>query len=158
MFPRANFFLLPLEILGSYIKQMEKDSCLFALYLLILDGVPGERVQMDYFSCVCSILTLIIKVCHEGCSKQESASTVFIWDSVTFLPQEGHLKHRMSFLVFSCSCFLFHTNSFYFSCCLLTNRKYTDPKHFILQYSKEVKWEPCYDSKGTGFLGYVYIK
>lgn len=111
MFPRAIFFFffLPLEILDSYIKQMEKDSCLFALYLLILDGVPGERVPMDYFSCVCSILTLIIKVCHEGCSKQESARTVFIWDSVTFLPQEGHLKHRMSFLVFSCSCFLFHT-------------------------------------------------
>lgn len=76
---------------------MEKDSCLFALYLLILDGVPGERVQMDYFSCVCSILTLTIKVCHEGCFKQEAASTVSISDSVTFLPQEGRLKHRMSF-------------------------------------------------------------
>lgn len=54
---------------------------------------------MDYFAFICSISTLTIiinKVCHGGCSCQVS-KTVFIWDSLTSLPQEGLLKHGMFF-------------------------------------------------------------
>lgn len=153
-------FLINRDSLGSYMEQMEEDQflLLFVLYLLILDGVPGERVKMDHFSCVCSILTLNMKVCQEGCSHQEVASAVFIWDSLNFLPQEGHLKHRMSFQYFHAPTLCFKETVFIFHVSFHKLKKYTDPKHFILEYSNKGKQEPSYDFKSTGFLGFAYIK
>ena len=59
MFLRAIFLIIR-DSLGSNVKPMEKDYFfyyLFVLYLLILDGVPEEKVKMDYFSPICWIWT-----------------------------------------------------------------------------------------------------
>lgn len=93
-----------------------------------------------------------------ACSYQVSR-TVFIWDSLTFLPQEGHLKQWNILLIFSCFYFRLQGKSFYFSRIFSqTEQMSTDPEHFILEFSKKEKWESSYYFKSNGFLGFVYIK
>lgn len=75
-----------------------------------------------------------------------------------FFTTRGPSKTQNVLLIFHAPTLCFKETVFIFHVSFHKLRKYTDPKHFILEYSKKEKREPCYDFKSKGFLGFVYIK
>lgn len=101
--------------------------------------------------------SLTIEVCHDGCSKQEVHSTFFTWGSLTFLPQEGHPKHRMP-LIFPCSYFVLQ-GKFLFFTHLFTNWENTQNLSTLFwSTTRKRNGNPVVILKAQVFLAFANMK
>lgn len=156
------YFLSLRDLLGSYIKQVEKDSLLL-LPICFMSSSFAMGTMQEWWKWIIShsfaqfwlsLLLLWIKSVTVTAPCQVSKA-VFIWDSLTFFTTRGPSKTWNVLFIFSSSASGFKEMVFRFYCYKLSKQRL---QNFILEFSEKGKWESCYYLKSRRFLGFVYIK